>query len=542
MPSPSLDGLQLTGRRIAAVGRSGLLGPERPDVLVRVAREFRRRGSFAGGASSAAIRWGDQPILTDDHGTISARELDERSNALARALQARGVRPGEGAAILCRNHRGFFDAFFATQKLGMKTVLLNTGFAGPQTADVCAREGITTLLFDAEFAGSAPPGIDRHICTWSPDGSPGSADALSDDLISAADDVSALPAPEVKPTVVVLTSGTTGTPKGAPRDELSPLEGLGGLLDRVPFRTRESVYVAPPVFHSLGFGTAMLCFGLGTTVVTSSRFDPREMLAAMSRHDVSGIVVVPAMLQRMLELRPDEIARYPTPRLRFIFCAGSQLPGHVAEQVLATWGDVLYVLYGSTECANATISVPADHRAAPATVGHPCLGVTVKILDDRRRELPTGQTGTIFIRSGNEFGGYTDGTGKEVVDGLMSSGDVGHFDEAGRLFIDGRDDDMILSGGENVFPQEVEELLIRHPAILDVALIGVDDEDFGKRLAAFVVAAEGAELTADDVKAFVKANLANYKVPREVTFLRELPRNPTGKVLKRELRAQAPLA
>ena len=200
-----------------------------------------------------------------------------------------------------------------------------------------------------------------------------------------------------------------------------------------------------------------------------------------------------------------------------------------------TWGDVLYVLYGSTEVAYASISVPADHRAAPTTVGKVTLGTEVRLLDDAGRDVGPGETGRIFVSNGVEFGGYTDGSVKEVIDGVMSSGDVGHFDTEGRLFIDGRDDDMIVSGGENVFPQEVEELLIRHPEVADVAVIGVDDEDFGKRLAAYVVASQGCDPGGEDLKAFVKQNLARYKVPRDVVFIDELPRNATGKVLKREL-------
>ena len=531
MRSLSLDAPVVVSRRLIAVGRSGLLAPMSPGVLMRLAREMRARGSLAGLISGAAIRWADRPLLTDDDGTLSARQLDERSNALARALMTDGARPGEGAAILCRNHRGFFDAVFATQKLGMKTVLLNTGFAAPQIADVCKREGVTTVLYDGDCAELVPDGLDRCVCMRSPDG----AATVQAETLIAASDPSPLPVPALAPTMVVLTSGTTGTPKGAPRDELSPLEALGALLDRVPLRSGECVYIAPPLFHGFGLANALLCFALGTRVVTHSRFDPRQMLSAMGHHDVSGIVVVPAMLQRLLELGAEHRAQHQAPKLRFIFCAGAQLPGHVAEQVLQTWGDVLYVLYGSTECAYATISVPADHRAAPTTVGRPCLGITVKILDEDRRELPAGRTGTIFIGSGNQFAGYTDGTNKEIVDGLMSSGDVGHFDDAGRLYIDGRDDDMIISGGENLFPQEVEELLIRHASITDVALIGVDDAKFGQRLAAFVVT-DGTELSADDVRAFVKARLATYKVPRDVVFIPELPRNPTGKVLKRELR------
>ncbi len=196
---------------------------------------------------------------------------------------------------------------------------------------------------------------------------------------------------------------------------------------------------------------------------------------------------------------------------------------------------MLYVLYGSTEVAYASISTPADHRAAPTTVGKVTLGTTVRLLDDDGREVPRGEVGRIFVSNGIEFGGYTDGRTKEVVDGVMSSGDVGHFDAAGRLFIDGRDDDMIVSGGENVFPQEVEELLMARDDVAEVAVVGVDDEDFGKRLAAYIVAAEGTEPGAEEIRAYVKQNLARYKVPRDVNFIDELPRNATGKIVKRDL-------
>ena len=258
-------------------------------------------------------------------------------------------------------------------------------------------------------------------------------------------------------------------------------------------------------------------------------------MGGIAEHRATAAIVVPAMLQRTLELGRDRIAEFDTSSLRIIFCAGSQLPGPVATATLDTFGDVLYVLYGSTEVAYASISTPVDHRAAPTTVGRVVIGAKVRLLDDDGREVPAGQTGRIFVSNGIEFEGYTDGTGKEVIDGVMSSGDVGHFDSAGRLFIDGRDDDMIVSGGENVFPQEVEELLMAHDRVGDAAVIGVDDEDFGKRLRAFVVAAAGDAPGEEELKAYVKQNLARYKVPRDVVLVDELPRNATGKVLKREL-------
>jgi fatty-acyl-CoA synthase len=199
------------------------------------------------------------------------------------------------------------------------------------------------------------------------------------------------------------------------------------------------------------------------------------------------------------------------------------------------FGDVLYNLYGSTEVAWATIATPKDLRAAPGTAGKPPMGTVIKLFDEEGREVRQGETGRIFVRNELLFEGYTGGDNKQVIDGLMSSGDVGHFDSDGRLFIDGRDDEMIISGGENLFPREVEDLLSHHEAVEEAAVIGVDDEQFGQRLRAFVVASADAGVSEDDLKGYVKSNLASYKVPREIVFLDELPRNATGKILKREL-------
>jgi fatty-acyl-CoA synthase len=201
-----------------------------------------------------------------------------------------------------------------------------------------------------------------------------------------------------------------------------------------------------------------------------------------------------------------------------------------------TLGDNLYNFYGSTEAAQASIATPTDLRAAPGTAGRPPRGTVVKILDQDGREVPTGTTGRIFVGNKGQFEGYTGGGNKQFINGLMSIGDIGHFDENGRLFVEGRDDDMIISGGENVFPIEIENLLADHEAIREVAVIGVPDQEFGQRLRAFVVVRPGQTLTADDVKSYVKQHLARYKVPRDVEFLDEIPRNPTGKVLKRVLR------
>ena len=295
--------------------------------------------------------------------------------------------------------------------------------------------------------------------------------------------------------------------------------------------------IAAPMFHSWGFVHFTLGMGLGSTLVLRRRFDPEDTLSATAQHECTALVVVPVMLQRIMELPAETIGRYDLRALRVIAASGSALPGELAVKVMDRFGDVLYNLYGSTEVAWATIATPEDLRAAPGTAGRPPRGTVVKLLDEEGDEVPEGETGRIFVGNSMSFTGYTSGEHKEMLpDGLLSSGDVGHFDEKGRLFVDGRDDDMIVSGGENVFPQEVEELLDRHEAVADVAVVGVDDREFGQRLKAVVVRRGDAKLTADDVKAYVKRHLARYKVPREVEFVDALPRNATGKVLKRELR------
>ncbi len=243
------------------------------------------------------------------------------------------------------------------------------------------------------------------------------------------------------------------------------------------------------------------------------------------------------MLQRILALDDEILDRYELPHLRVVPVSGSALPGSVSERWMDHFGENLYNLYGSTEVAWATIATPEDLRAAPGTAGRIPRGTIVRLYDDDSKPIDEpGTTGRIFVGNDLQMEGYTGGGGKDALDGLMSSGDVGHFDEEGRLFIDGRDDDMIVSGGENVFPQEVEELLSSHDAVEEVAVFGVDDEQFGQRLKAVVVKRKGKSISEKDIKDHVKKNLAGYKVPREVEFISELPRNATGKVLKRELK------
>jgi fatty-acyl-CoA synthase len=518
---------------------TGMLRPTRPDKAVRSAAALRRWGPTPAAAyAGAAIRYPDRAAIVDDRGTLTFLEVQRRTNALAAELARAGIGEHDGVAIMCRNHRGFIDATVACSKLGASALYLNTAFAAPQLAEVLSREQPTAVIYDEEFAELVHAGAEgrKRFVAWHEPGT-GSSDPLLEDLI-ARGDPSERPAPAEKGRVVILTSGTTGAPKGAARKEPDSLEPMAAMLSMIPLRAQGATMIAAPMFHSWGFAHFSLALPLCSTLVLRRKFDPEDTLRAVAHHRASALALVPVMLQRILELGPETIARYDLHALKVIALSGSALPGELAIRAMDAFGDVLYNLYGSTEVAWATIATPEDLRAAPGTAGRPPLGTVVKLLDADGREVGSREGGRIFVANEMMFEGYTGGGGKEIIGGLMSTGDVGHFDADGRLFVDGRDDEMIVSGGENVFPREVEDLLADHEAIEDAAVVGVPDEQFGERLKAFVVRRNGAQLDEEAVKHYVRDNLARFKVPRDVVFVAELPRNATGKVLKRVLRAE----
>ncbi len=487
----------------------------------------------AAGFSAAAARNPSGVAVIDDAGSMTFAELERSSNAIARGLRAAGVGPGDGVGLFARNHRGFIQAQMALDKVGANTLLLNTGFAAPQLSEVVAREGSKVILFDEEFRNIVDGGAKHleRIVTWAEGDT---SEATLAELARAHDD-SDVEAPEKQGRTTILTSGTTGTPKGAQRSAKSQgVDALVGMFGRMPLRTNERNFVVAPTFHSWG-GLHMLLGGLlGCTIVFNRRFDPEQTLQTIDALKPRVLAVVPVMMQRILALGPQVLEKYDCSSLEMVCASGSALPGELALRWMDSFGDNVYNLYGSTEVAIASIAMPDELRSAPGTAGRPPRGVTVRILDDKGKEVPSGVTGRIFVANQNQFEGYTGGGNKEIIDGLMSSGDVGHFDENGLLFVDGRDD-MIVSGGENVFPREVEDLLADHPDVVEAAVIGVPDPEFGQRLKGFVVLREGATADEGVLKDHVKSNLARYKVPRDIVFLDTLPRNPTGKVLKRVL-------
>ena len=525
---------------LRVLAEAGVVRPMAPSQLVRVGGALRRWGaSPAAGISSAAIRHPDRVALHDELGSLTFGELDSRSNSLARALADAGVGAGESVAVMCRNHRGFVDAIFACSKLGATVLLMNTDFAGPQLHGVIERERPQAIIYDHEFDGllrgaeEDAPDLTRFVA-WADDDAAVDEPRTERAIAETSDDP--LDPPDEPSRFIVLTSGTTGTPKGAQRASPGSLAPLAVLLSKIPLRSDGTTMIAAPLFHSWGFMHFSLGLALGSTYVLRRRFKPEGVLEAVEEHGADALVVVPVMLQRIMELDEGTRSGHDLSSLRVTAVSGSALPGELAIRWMDAFGDNVYNLYGSTEVAWASIATPEDMRRAPGTAGRIPHGTVVKLYDENGREVAKGETGRIFVGNEMSFEGYTGGGGKDVIDGLLSSGDVGHFDEDGCLFIDGRDDEMIVSGGENVFPREVEDVLSDHDAIDEAAVIGVDDEKFGQRLKAFVVTTSGKDIDEDDVRAHVKDNLARYKVPRDVEFLDELPRNPTGKVLKRELR------
>jgi acyl-CoA synthetase (AMP-forming)/AMP-acid ligase II len=529
-------------REAGTLVRAGVVRPARPDrTVAQLGALFRWGPTVAGGYLAAAGRAPGSTAVVDERTTRTFAELEERARRLAHGLSVRGVNPGSAVALMCRNHASMVESVIACSLLGADVVMVNTALSGPQVANVVAVHEPALVIADGEFA----PMLDDVL----PDVLPAAPrltawiDEPGGDE-SVADVVAASPPAPVKPPaeagrIIVLTSGTTGTPKGARRRNPSGLGAAASVLSRIPMRVGERMLVAAPLFHTWGLAALQLGMALRATLVLERRFDAEATLRAVERHRCTVLVAVPVMLQRMLELPAEVRARYDLSSLRIVASSGSAMPGAAVTAFMDAFGDVLYNLYGSTEVSWASIAMPEDLRAAPTTAGRPPLGTRVAVLDEQGRPVPPGTTGRIFVGNDMLFEGYTGGDGtdgaKEVRHGLMATGDRGYADASGLLFVAGRDDDMIVSGGENVFPREVEELLAELPQVRDVAVAGVPDDEYGQRFAAFLVLHDGAELDADAVRAHVRRHLARFSVPRDVVFLDSLPRTATGKVISRVL-------
>jgi acyl-CoA synthetase (AMP-forming)/AMP-acid ligase II len=532
---------------LRVLGSSGMIATMRPDKYLRQAAVIRRQGTNAmTGISLSAVRSPKATALVDERGSMTWRELDRRVDAAAVALQELlGERSGT-LGILCRNHRGLVESLAAASRTGADALLLNTGFSAPQLGDVLEREHASLVVYDEEFAPLLEEARSRvdglvEVVAWqdepadSPGDTSGTVHSL-DVLIERHLGQKPRPAPAPGRTVL-LTSGTTGTPKGARRSGGGP-GSLAAMLERIPWRAGETTVVAAPMFHAWGFGQLAISATMGCTVVMRRKFDPEATLELVDRHQATGLAVVPVMLERIIDLPAERLDKHSLRSLRFVTASGSRMRSEAVTRFMDRFGDVVHNSYNATEAGLISTATPRDLREAPECAGRPVVGTDLRIVDDEGNEVPAGEVGRITVLSDSQFEGYTSGDSKDFEDSFMVSGDLGRIDEAGRLYVVGRDDEMIVSGGENVYPLEVEETLNGHDDVIEAAVIGVDDEQFGQRLDAYVVLQPGAAATPDVLKEHVREQLAGYKVPRYVVVLDDLPRNDTGKVMKRELDGQ----
>ncbi|MEQ0564986.1 AMP-binding protein [Amycolatopsis sp. NEAU-NG30] len=529
------DGTKATKLRTAGIlVRAGVLSAARPDKLARQLNSLAQWGAtVAGGYQASAARVPDEPALHDERSLRTFRQVQERTDRLANALSELGVGERDRIALMCRNHGAMVESFVAASKLGADVLLLNTGLSAASVKDVLAEHQPAAVMADDEFAQTIAnvPGEFARISTW-PDADAGYPTV--DELIQAA------PADPPKPAdrpgrLVVLTSGTTGTPKGARRPTPKGLGSAAAILDRIPLRAGDRLLVAAPLFHTWGLAAMQIGMALRSSLALNRKFDAEETLRTIAEQKCDALFAVPIMLQRIMDLPERVRARYDLSSLRIVASSGSAMSGAFVTAFMDTFGDILYNFYGSTEVSWASIADPADLRAAPTTAGRCPLGTRLAILDEDRKPVPPGAEGQIFVGNDMLFEGYTNGTDPARAADLMATGDVGYLDAAGRLFVTGRADEMIVSGGENVFPRPVEEALVALPGVHDAAVVGVADAEWGQRLAAYVVPRRGASLHAEDIRQYIHQRLARFAVPRDVYFVPDLPRNATGKILKRLL-------
>ncbi|WP_432982358.1 AMP-binding protein [Dactylosporangium sp. CA-233914] len=508
---------------LRTLARRKVLTPAAPARMVRQLNALRRWGfGLYGEMRSAAGRDPGRVAIIDERRQVTYGELDLRVRRLANALRAeRGIRVGDRVGLLCENSATMVEAMMAVVALGAQAVLVNTGLGNAQVETVAHDQGLQLLLHDEVFLGmlaAVPPNLPRL-----------STERL-EELIhrSPSADIS----PPAQPgSIVVLTSGTTGAPKGARRRNPAGLGPLATVVSRIPLNAGERMFVAAPLFHTWGLAALQLCLALRGTIALNRRFAPANALASINVHQCTSLFAVPVMLQRILEA--PAVAKAPT--LKVVAVSGSALTGPLATRFMDVYGDVLYNLYGSTEASWASIAIPKELRAAPGTAGRPPRGTRIAILSSAGALQPTGMVGRIFVGNDMLFEGYTNGTGREYYGDLIATGDVGHLDPDGLLFVDGREDDMVISGGENVYPVAVEDVIAELPQVREVAVAGVPDQEFGQRLAAWIALHPGEAVDADAVREYVRHRLARFSVPRDVYFVTALPRNATGKVVRRQL-------
>lgn len=537
-----LDGLKQIAeianpRTLRRLREAGAVDPKAPLAIARALPWLVGRGPSLGIVSKMhSVVLAGKPAIHDRHGTLTWRELDERANRAAHMLTAFGLSGSDRVALVLRNGREMAEVVLGAQKLGVVACPLNTWAKTRELRAIFEQADPKLLIYDDRHAEQvhevAPHDLPKLVV-----GDDAAGHHLYEDELMSHPRTP--PAPFSRgtgvPKVVIHTSGTTGKPKGAARDaSAAGLGTLANLLGRVPYRRDDIVLCPAPMFHSFGLATFTFAVALGATLVLPDRFDPEDSLRSIEEHRASAASFVPVMIRRIVSL-PDNVKdRYDLSSLRVVMASGSVLSDDLRRAATRLFGNVLYDLYGSTEVGWAAIATPEDMVAKPKTVGRPVEGIDVAVFSKEGTRLPPGETGELYVRSEILFEGYTSGEKKEEREGFMAIGDLGHFDEDGYLFVESRSDEMVVVGGENVYPIEVEQVIESVDGVDEVTVLGVADEEYGEVLAAFVVGNAGE----DTIRKTCEAELASYKVPRRIEVIDELPRNATGKVVKSTLLAQ----
>jgi fatty-acyl-CoA synthase len=553
------------------VRASGVVGAMRPKAALAFAR--RSRGAPRGPSLVIRLHALNTPqklALVDGDVRLSYAELDGRVNRLAHGLHALGVGPGKRVAVMMQNRHEYLEAQWAIARLGAIVVQIGYRLKAAEVAYILGHCEPEAFLIEAEHAAVAFEAIRRANFPTRPDavivaasrattadtGAHGdaaehAAGARAWEAVLAGGRADEPPAVSESDGagagVMIYTSGTTGRPKGAARDFRRTLHhAVADFLAQVRFRHDDRHLVVCPLYHSAApaFMAFTFMFG-GTCVLDRGHFDPEQVLATIERERITTSFMVPTMLGRLAAVPAEVRARYDTSSLRWLLSGAAPLPTETARRVEACFGAILYNFYGSTETGIVTMALPGEHTARPGTIGRALLGNEIRLLDDEGLEVEPGQAGELWVRNTMLVAGYhkdQGATDKARRGGFFSVGDVARVDADGYYYLADRKADMVISGGVNIYPQEIEQHLHTHPAVLEVAVVGVPDPDWGESPVAYVVVRPGHAVFADELRGFCRDALADYKCPRRFELIDALPRNPTGKVLKRELRERARVA
>jgi fatty-acyl-CoA synthase len=540
-----LDNLRTNVRRArlaaSAISRSGLLGTLRPgSVATYAARTLGKPRNPSNILKLHALNAPDKLALVDERRRVTWGELEERVNRLATALAARGVGPGARVAVMMRNCIEFIEVQWATTRLGATTVQIGYRLKASEVAYILGNSQPSAL-----FCQPAEEGVAREARAAA--GHP-AEDALFvagpgyEALIASGHPTETPPAArrdDASGGVMIYTSGTTGRPKGAARDfKIAMHEAVSDFLRQLGVRHDDRHLCVCPLYHSAAPAFVAFVLGVGGTIFLQEHYEPEAALELIARQKITSTFMVPTMLARLAAAA--EGGRHDVSSLRWLASGAAPLPTETARRVEAAFGPRLFNFYGATETGLVTLALPGEHTARPGTIGRALAGNQLRLLDDQGREVPAGAVGELWVRNSMLVAGYHrdhEGTAKAMRDGFFSVGDLARIDGDGYVYLADRKHDMVISGGVNIYPLEIEQRLHEHPAVLEAAVIGVPDAEWGEALKAFVVTRPGHGATPDELREFCKQTLANFKCPRHYVFLDALPRNPTGKVLKRELRA-----